>query len=95
MDARVATRYLLALTHQIADLTAELADLRAQPVPLSEDRRQAIALLQALLRLARRKRALLLADPFFPRAAAPRPELCHVPAVVPARHTAALARSAR
>jgi hypothetical protein len=84
MNAVVATRYLLALTRQIADLTAELAELDTRPGPTTGDRRLAIASLRSQLRQARRKRSLLLADPFFPRQA-PSPEPCHDPADVPAR----------
>ena len=60
MELPYATKCLLALNRQIAELTEELTELRQQPAAAER------AAAQTLLRQARRKRNRLLADPHFP-----------------------------
>lgn len=77
MNLRYATRCLIALDRQIADLSAELTEvrqqrererarLRAAGIALLPTTSAAEADLLSALRQARRRRGLLLGDPHFP-----------------------------
>ena len=72
MELPYATRCLLALNRQIAELTEELTELRQRPASgrarteAGQEAATEILAAQAILRQAQRKRNRLLADPHFP-----------------------------